>query len=73
MRTHVIARDLTAPSAAADIQAACDALGLSVDVLVNNAGFHLNKALHELPWSAVRDNIQLLLGVVVEMCHRFLP
>jgi short-subunit dehydrogenase len=73
VRTHVIVRDLTVPSAAADIQAACDALGWSVDVLVNNAGFHLNKALHELPLSAVRDNIQLLLRVVVEMCHRFLP
>jgi len=73
VRTHVIAQDLSDPSAAASLGAACDALGWSVDVLVNNAGFHLNKPLHQLPWPDVRDNVQLLLGVVVELCHRFLP
>jgi short-subunit dehydrogenase len=73
VRTHLIAQDLCDPRAAADVRAACDALGWSVDVLVNNAGFPLNRPLHQLSWSDVRDNLQLLLAVVVEMCHRFLP
>jgi short-subunit dehydrogenase len=69
--THVIAQDLSSPGAARLVRAACDAQGWTVNLLVNNAGFHLNRPLHELPWPAVRDNVQLLLGVVVEMCHQF--
>jgi short-subunit dehydrogenase len=73
VKTHVIAQDLCDPCAAVNVRAACNALGWSIDVLVNNAGFPLNKSLHELQWPAIRDNLQLLLGVVVEMCHYFLP
>ena len=73
VRTHVVVQDLTAPGAGANIRAQCDSLGLSVDLLVNNAGYHLNKFLHELPWPVIEANLQLLLNVVVEMTHAFLP
>jgi short-subunit dehydrogenase len=73
VKTYVIVQDLTRPEAAAAVRAQCDALGLSVDVLVNNAGFHLNKCFHELPWSEIEDNLQLLLIIVLELTRLFLP
>src|ERR1019366_819970 len=68
-----LVQDLQVPGAAAALLAQCEAWGLHVDLLVNNAGFHLNKFLHDLPWSAIDDNLQLLMKVVVETTHRSLP
>jgi len=73
VKVCVIVQDLTVPGAAASICAQCDARGLAIDCLVNNAGYHLNKLLHELPWSVIEANLQLLMNVVVEMSHVFLP
>src|SRR5262249_59388438 len=73
VRTHVIEQDLTKPAAASNIQAQCEQLGWGVEVLVNNAGSLLNKYMHELPWQKVEGNLQLLLKVVLELCHRFIP
>lgn len=72
-KTHVIIEDLGKPGAAAAIRAHCQANALSIDVLVNNAGFHLNRFFHELPWSEIEENLQLLLTVVLELTHYFLP
>jgi short-subunit dehydrogenase len=73
IKAYPITQDLCEPAAAVNLCSACDILGLSVDILVNNAGLSLNKPLHQIPWPTIRDNMHLLLGVVVEMCHRFLP
>jgi uncharacterized protein len=73
VKTYVVVQDLTAPNAATNICTHCNSLGLSIDLLVNNAGYHLNKLLHELPWSVIEANLQLLLNVVVELSHGFLP
>ena len=73
IRVHAIPQDLCEPAAAANVQAVCDAHSCPIDFLVNNAGFPLDRPVHQLPWDAVRDNLHLLLDVVVEMCHRFLP
>jgi short-subunit dehydrogenase len=73
IKTYPITQDLCEPGAAGNLRSTCDKLSLSIDVLVNNAGLPLNKPLHQIPWPVIRDNIHLLLGVVVEMCHRFLP
>jgi short-subunit dehydrogenase len=73
VKTHVIVHDLMLPGAAASIYAQCDALGHSIDLLVNNAGFHLNRFFHELPWSEIEENLQLLLIVVLKLTHLFLP
>ena len=73
VRTYPIAQDLCESRAATNLRSSCDALGVSVDMLVNNAGLPLNKPLHQMPWLTISDNMHLLLGVVVELCHRFLP
>ena len=73
VRCHPIVCDLTESSAVDKIYNECEALGLTVDFLVNNAGYHLNQMFHEMPWTMIEDNLQILLTVVVEMTHRFLP
>jgi uncharacterized protein len=70
---HPIVKDLTDPAAAADIFARCEALGVRIDLLVNNAGFHLRTLFHETPWADIEANVRVLLTAVVELTHRFLP
>ena len=73
VKAHVVVQDLIQAGAVENIHARCQALGVRVDILVNNAGFHLDKLFRDLPWSVLRDNMRLLLDVVVETTHRFLP
>jgi len=70
---HVVVQDLYDLAAVEKIYARTRQLGVNVDVLVNNAGFHLDKLFRDLPWPPIRDNMRLLLDVVVEMTHRFTP
>jgi len=71
--THAIVQDLAHPGAAEAIHTRCRAFGAPVDILVNNAGFHLDRRFLDFPWPVLRDNMRLLLDVVVETTHRFLP
>jgi short-subunit dehydrogenase len=73
VRAHAIVQDLTQPDAVHNIHARCQALGVHVGVLVNNAGHHLDKRFCDFPWSVLRDNVRLLLDVVLETTHRFVP
>jgi short-subunit dehydrogenase len=73
VKTYVVIQDLHAVDAVEKIHARCRDLGVRVDILVNNAGFHLDKPFRDFAWPALRDNVRLLLDVVVEMTHRFLP
>jgi short-subunit dehydrogenase len=73
VRSLAIVQDLTAPDAVRRVRAQCDEHGFEIGVLVNNAGFHLNKFVHELPWATIAQNIRLFLEVVLEMTHEFLP
>jgi short-subunit dehydrogenase len=70
---HVVVQDLYDLAAVEKIHARTRELGVNVDVLVNNAGFHLDKPFRDLPRPPLRDNMRLLLDVVVEMTHRFVP
>lgn len=42
--------------------------GLSVDVLINNAGLSGNGAFTDAPWSIHDAEIQLMIGTVTEFC-----
>lgn len=60
--THVVAMDLACPEAASELVAAVDAIGLEVDVLVNNAGmFFFGEVADADP---ARANAMLQLHVV---------
>lgn len=71
--TEVIEADLEVPGAATKLLAQIDALGLSVDTLVNNAGFGLNGPLHDMSLARVTGMLQLNITALTELTHGVLP
>lgn len=70
---EVIAADLAAPAAPAELQARIDALGLHVAHLVNNAGYGVPGRYLSEPWKVHADFLQVMVTAVCELTHRFLP
>jgi len=73
VRAEVIAADLTDPDARAGMASELEARGLTVDVLVNNAGFSTTGPVHaaerERELAMVRTDVE----AVVDLCTLFLP
>ncbi|MFZ6178222.1 SDR family NAD(P)-dependent oxidoreductase [Nannocystis pusilla] len=72
-RVDVIAEDLARPGAPARVHAAVQALGVEVDVLINNAGFATHGAFTSVDLASQREEIDLNVGALVELTHLFLP
>lgn len=70
---QVIAADLALPGAPLRLFEAVVARGLSVDVLVNNAGFGVHGAFTAVDRALHREQIDLNIGALVELTHLFLP
>lgn len=70
---HCIQADLGDVAAPAEIQAQCQALGVQVDYLVNNAGAAGPDLLDGTPWPKQAAYTQLMMVSVAEMVHRFVP
>ena len=70
---HVIAKDLTDENAAGEVHDEVHARGLSVDYLVNNAGFGGVGRFHEREWATDRAMIQLNVVALAALCRLFLP
>jgi short-subunit dehydrogenase len=70
-KCHVLVQDLTAPGAGAALEAAVAAQGLSVDVLVNNAGYGLTGGFLDTDRDDQLAMIDLDVRVLTELCHRF--
>ncbi|WP_437206829.1 SDR family NAD(P)-dependent oxidoreductase [Planctomicrobium sp. SH664] len=70
---HVIPSDLSRESAPTEIAAAVTALGLQVDLLVNNAGFMTYGPFESIP--AAQDHAQIMVNTaaLVGLTHAFLP
>lgn len=71
MTAHVFAADLTAPAAPAELHAAVKKAGLSVDILINNAGFgghgiHIDRDLGD-----EQRMIDLNVKALVALTHAF--
>jgi len=73
VRAEPLACDLTDPAARAELPARVAALGLRVDVLVNNAGFATGGPFHESPLDEELQEIRLLCEAPVDLAGRFLP
>lgn len=71
VRAHVIAADLGDPAAPARIEARCRELAVEVDFLVNNAGFGSNGAFLDLPLERELEMVQVNVGALSALCHRF--
>lgn len=70
---QVIAADLADPAAPAALHAECQARGLVVDTLVNNAGFGLPGRYASASWAEHAASLQVLVTAVCELCWRFAP
>ncbi|GGO35937.1 SDR family NAD(P)-dependent oxidoreductase [Deinococcus humi] len=73
VQATVFAQDLTAQDAAQRIETHVQELGLTVDFLVNNAGFASYGEFHTLPRQHELDMIQVNITALTELTHRFLP
>jgi len=72
-RVHVVVADLADPSAPARIVDDVARAGLSVDALVNNAGYGLTGRFAETTWKDQADFLQVMVTAVAELTHRLLP
>lgn len=73
VRVDVLTCDLVADRAVASLCAQLDALGISVDVLINNAGFATQGRFETIPAERDRDQVLLNVLAVVELCHALAP
>jgi short-subunit dehydrogenase len=69
----VIAGDLAEPGAPERLVDEIAARGLSVDTLINNAGFGLAGRFDTLPRERQREMIDLNVRALTELCHHVLP
>lgn len=73
IQTDVIVQDLTATAAKKDLFEAVSQKGLTIDLLVNNAGFGDYGAFAKRPLEKQVNMIQLNITALVELTHLFLP
>ena len=73
IRVAVESVDLAAPDAVARLVAAIEARALTVDVLVNNAGFGVPGSYVSTTWADQQRFLQVLVVALAELAHRLLP
>jgi short-subunit dehydrogenase len=73
VRVHVIADDLADPAAPARLCAEIAARGLTIDALVNNAGFGVTGTYVSRDWDCHAAFVQVMVTAVAELTHRLLP
>jgi uncharacterized protein len=73
VRAEVLACDLADPPARDALARRVEALGLRVDVLVNNAGFATGGPFHESDQTMEVQQVRLLCEGTVALCGQFLP
>ena len=73
VRAEVIPTDLAGPEAVAHIKAELDRMGLTVDFLVNNAGYSVLGHYCDVPWEQQQAYIRVLGTSVLELTRCLLP
>ncbi len=73
IRAYALAADLSEAGAAGDVHARASALGLTPNILINNAGFATHGRFETLPMERQLDEISLNCRAVVELSHAVLP
>jgi uncharacterized protein len=72
-RCEVLACDLADPATPRRIVERAAELGLSIDVLINNAGGSGKDAFSETPWPQLQSELQVMITAVTELAHRVVP
>ncbi|MDJ0693325.1 SDR family oxidoreductase [Mastigocoleus sp. MO_188.B34] len=73
VQVNVIVKDLTEPSAAQEVYDATQAKGLTVDLLINNAGFGDYGEFTQTDGDRQIKMLQLNNIALVDLTHKFLP
>ncbi|WP_161882748.1 SDR family NAD(P)-dependent oxidoreductase [Deinococcus alpinitundrae] len=73
IQASVMVQDLTLPGAAGQLQERVSAAGLTVDFLINNAGFASYGEFYQLPLEHELEMLQVNIVALTELTHRFLP
>jgi short-subunit dehydrogenase len=73
VRVEVIVADLARPDAPAQLCAEVAARGLTIDALVNNAGYGVPGSYLASTWETHAAFLQVLVTAVAELTHRLLP
>jgi len=73
VQVHVIPADLAVPAERRRLADDVAARGLTVDALVNNAGYGVPGPYLGNPWEVHEAFLQVLVVSVAELTHRFLP
>ena len=73
VRVDVLPMDLAQPGAGQDLVGRVAALGRTVDVLVNNAGFATHGDVRHADPARLLDQVQVNCAAVVDLTTRFLP
>ncbi|RPA58638.1 SDR family oxidoreductase [Gordonia oryzae] len=67
IRAEVIGSDLSVPGAAASLVADVDALGIEIDLLINNAGFGTYGDLADADPARIRDEVSLNVAALTDL------
>ncbi|GAC66495.1 SDR family NAD(P)-dependent oxidoreductase [Gordonia soli] len=73
VRADVVVADLSLPRASDDLVASVAALGVEVDILINNAGFGTHGALADADPARIRDEVSLNVGALTDLTTAYLP
>lgn len=73
VQAHVIPADLRRENAASQIATAVAERGLTVDLLINNAGFMTHGQFELIDSSSEQDEVMVNVASVVGLTHAFLP
>lgn len=73
IRVLVLVADHSRPDTAERLCAEIASRGLSIDALVNNAGYGVPGTFVASPWERHRDMLQVMVVGLAELTHRLLP
>jgi short-subunit dehydrogenase len=73
IQTEVVVRDLTEQNATASVFDTVTQKGLTIDLLINNAGFGEYGSFAEQDGQRLLEMMQLNILALVDLTHRFLP
>ena len=73
VHVHVLPADLSDPDVPAKLLRSLADLDLTVDMLVNNAGYGLWRSMYDLPIDELHQFLQVLLRSWIDLAHGLLP